>query len=141
MAEELPEHHAARAASQSWLLSLANFSGVFDLLEEQLTQEVVDWKMSETVAILKHWCGTLTVQRAEMTVKSSACPPSVAKTNLDVHINDNYKYEVNIKARTSVAERFMERRRQNNDAPAGDRDRNRSGDNYLTRLSLDNFFR
>ena len=59
MAEELPEHLAARAASQSWLLSLANFSGVFDLLEDQLTQEVVDWKMSETVAILKHWCGTL----------------------------------------------------------------------------------
>ncbi|CAL4228181.1 unnamed protein product, partial [Meganyctiphanes norvegica] len=143
MAEDAPEHHAARAASESWLLSLANFREVFDLLEAQLTQEVVDWKMSETVAILKHWCGTLTVQRDDMTTKASACPPSEAKTNLNIHINDNYKYEVNLKARTSVAERFMERRRQNNreinEAPAGERDRNRSGDSYLTRLSLDNF--
>ncbi|CAL4197260.1 unnamed protein product, partial [Meganyctiphanes norvegica] len=139
MAEETPEHMAAKAASQGWLLSIANFGTKFDLLDEQLTEQVADWKMAETVAILKHWSGTLTDQRDDMTAKSLACPPSESKTNLDVHINDNYKYEVNMKARISVAERFMERRNQNEDAPAADRVPGGSGGNFLTRLSLETF--
>ena len=118
MAEVTPEHMAAKAASQGWLLSIANFGTKFELLNVQLNEQVADWKMAETVAILRHWCGTLTEQREDMIVKSTACPPSEAKTNLDMHINDNFKYEVNMKARISVAEHFMERSNQNEDAPA-----------------------
>ena len=143
MAENTPEHIAARAASEHWEVSLVNFGEVFGTLEAQLLEEAVDWKISETVAILKHWRGTLTVQRDDMTNKASVCPAGDSKTNLNKHINDNYIFEVKLSARISVAERFIERRRQDNrevnEVPAGEGDFNRTGGSYLTRLSLDTF--
>ncbi|CAL4059482.1 unnamed protein product, partial [Meganyctiphanes norvegica] len=141
MSEDSAEHLAAKAASQAWVLSLNTFGGTFELLNEQLDAEDATWRMSEAVVILKHWLPTLATQREQMMAKSAVCPAGVIKTELEKYINDNYRYDVGVKSRVQVAERFIER---SNAAlvpvaagavvAAGG-----SGGNFLTRLSLETF--
>ena len=139
--EDSAEHLAAKAASQAWLLSLETFGGAFELLKTQLDTEDATWNMSETIAILKHWLPALATQRELMVAKSAVCPAGLIKTELDKFTNECYRYEVGVKSRVKVAEKFIESKNAaavpvaagSAAAAIG------SGGNFLTRLSLETF--